>query len=337
MIVVLKPTCTEEEFNRVVKKIEAVGLAVHISKGKERTIIGAVGEDAILHGQSLESLSGVEKIVPILKPYKLVSRDFKKDDTIINLKGVEIGGNKIQVIAGPCAVEGREMVLDVAQSIKTTGVNFLRGGAFKPRTSPYSFQGLGEEGLRYLAEAREKTGLMVVTELMDPRDIDLVCEYADIIQIGTRNMQNFRLLKEVGAIKKPVILKRGFSATILELLMSAEYIASQGNKQIILCERGIRTFETATRNTLDISAIPIIKELSHLPIIIDPSHAVGKWNLVGPVSRAAIAAGADGLMIEVHPSPQDALSDGPQSLKPDRFKNLMNDLRNIANAVGRSL
>ena len=337
MIVVLKPTCTEDDFNRVIKKIEDLGLAAHISKGKERTIIGVVGEDAVLHSQSLESLPGVEKIVPILKPYKLVSRDFKKDDTIINLKGVEIGGNKIQVIAGPCAVEGREMVLDVAQSIKTTGVNFLRGGAFKPRTSPYSFQGLGEEGLRYLAEAREKTGLMVVTELMDPRDIDLVCEYADIIQIGTRNMQNFRLLKEVGAIKKPVILKRGFSATILELLMSAEYIASQGNKQIILCERGIRTFETATRNTLDISAIPIIKELSHLPIIIDPSHAVGKWNLVGPVSRAAIAAGADGLMIEVHPSPQDALSDGPQSLKPDRFKNLMNDLRNIANAVGRSL
>lgn len=337
MIVVLKPTCTEEDFNRVIKKIEAVGLAVHISKGKERTIIGAIGEDAILHGQSLESLPGVEKIVPILKPYKLISRDFKKDDTIINLKGVEIGGNKIQVIAGPCAVEGREMVLDVAQSIKTTGVSFLRGGAFKPRTSPYSFQGLGEEGLRYLAEARKKTGLMIVTELMDPRDIEMVCKYADIIQIGTRNMQNFRLLKEVGTIRKPIILKRGFSATILELLMSAEYIASQGNEHIILCERGIRTFETATRNTLDISAIPIIKELSHLPVIIDPSHAVGKWNLVGPVSRAAIAAGADGLMIEVHPSPQDALSDGPQSLKPDRFKNLMNDLRNIANAIGRSL
>ncbi|KAF0123060.1 MAG: 3-deoxy-7-phosphoheptulonate synthase [bacterium] len=337
MIVVLKPTCTEDDFNRVIKKIEDLGLAVHISKGKERTIIGVVGEDAILHSQSLESLPSVEKIVPILKPYKLVSREFKKDNTIINLNGVEIGGNRIQVIAGPCAVEGREMLLDVAQSIEKTGTKFLRGGAFKPRTSPYSFQGLGEEGLRYLAEARKSTGLMVVTELMDPRDIDMVCEYADIIQIGTRNMQNFRLLKEVGTIKKPVILKRGFSSTILELLMSAEYIASQGNKQIILCERGIRTFETSTRNTLDISAIPIIKELSHLPIIIDPSHAVGKWNLVGPVSRAAIAAGADGLMIEVHPSPQDALSDGPQSLKPDRFKNLMNDLRNIANAVGRSL
>jgi 3-deoxy-7-phosphoheptulonate synthase len=337
MIVVLKPTCTEDDLNRVIKKIEDLGLAVHISKGKERTIIGAIGEDAILHSQSLESLPGVEKIVPILKPYKLISRDFKKDNTIINSNGVEIGGNKIQVIAGPCSVEGREMLLDVAQSVKTTGVNFLRGGAFKPRTSPYSFQGLGEEGLRYLAEAREKTGLMIVTELMDPRDIDMVCKYADIIQIGTRNMQNFRLLKEVGAIKKPIILKRGFSATILELLMSAEYIASQGNEQIILCERGIRTFETATRNTLDISAIPIIKELSHLPIIVDPSHAVGKWNLVGPVSRAAIAAGADGLMIEVHPSPQDALSDGPQSLKPDNFNSLMNDLRNIANTIGRSL
>ncbi|MEW6614277.1 MAG: 3-deoxy-7-phosphoheptulonate synthase [Thermodesulfobacteriota bacterium] len=337
MIVVLKPTCTEDDLNRVIKKIEDLGLAVHISKGKERTIIGAIGEDAILHSQSLESLPGVEKIVPILKPYKLISRDFKKDNTIINSNGVEIGGNKIQVIAGPCSVEGREMLLDVAQSVKATGVNFLRGGAFKPRTSPYSFQGLGEEGLRYLAEAREKTGLMIVTELMDPRDIDMVCKYADIIQIGTRNMQNFRLLKEVGAIKKPIILKRGFSATILELLMSAEYIASQGNEQIILCERGIRTFETATRNTLDISAIPIIKELSHLPIIVDPSHAVGKWNLVGPVSRAAIAAGADGLMIEVHPSPQDALSDGPQSLKPDNFNSLMNDLRNIANTIGRSL
>ncbi|MFH2012954.1 MAG: 3-deoxy-7-phosphoheptulonate synthase [Pseudomonadota bacterium] len=337
MIVVLKPNCTENDLNRVIKKIEDLGLSVHISKGKERTIIGAIGEDAILHSQSLESLPGVEKIVPILKPYKLVSRDFKKEDTIINSNGIEIGGNKIQIIAGPCSVEGRDMLLDVAQSVKATGATFLRGGAFKPRTSPYSFQGLGEEGLRYLAEAREKTGLMVVTELMDPRDIDIVCKYADIIQIGTRNMQNFRLLKEVGTIKKPIILKRGFSATILELLMSAEYIASQGNEQIILCERGIRTFETATRNTLDISAIPIIKELSHLPIIVDPSHAVGKWNLVGPVSRAAIAAGADGLMIEVHPSPQDALSDGPQSLKPDNFNNLMNDLRNIANTIGRSL
>ncbi|MFH1626243.1 MAG: 3-deoxy-7-phosphoheptulonate synthase, partial [Pseudomonadota bacterium] len=270
MIVVLKPTATEEDCNRVVKKIEDLGLAVHISKGKERTIIGAIGEDAILHSQSLEALPGVEKTVPILKPFKLVSRDFKKDNTIINMNEVELGGDMIQVIAGPCSVEGREMLLDVAQSIKRTGARFLRGGAFKPRTSPYSFQGLGEEGLKYLAEAREKTGLMIVTELMDPRDIDLVCKYADVIQIGARNMQNFRLLKEVGTINKPVVLKRGFSATVLDLLMSAEYVVSQGNKQVILCERGIRTFETATRNTLDISAIPVVKELSHLPIIVDP-------------------------------------------------------------------
>ncbi|MDY7032021.1 MAG: 3-deoxy-7-phosphoheptulonate synthase [Thermodesulfobacteriota bacterium] len=337
MIVVLKPTCSEEDFENVVKKIEDLGLKAHISKGKERTIIGAIGEDAFLHSESVEALPGVEKTVPILKPFKLVSRDFKKENTIINVNNVEIGGKKIQIIAGPCSVENREMLLDVAQFIEKTDASFIRGGAFKPRTSPYSFQGLGEEALKYLSEAREKTGLQVVTELMDPRDLDLMYKYVDIIQIGARNMQNFRLLKEVGSIDKPIVLKRGFSATILELLMSAEYVVSQGNKQVILCERGIRTFETATRNTLDMSAIPVIKELSHLPIIVDPSHAVGKWNLVESMSKAAIAAGADGLMIEVHPSPQDALSDGPQSLKPDKFKKLVEDLRGIAGAIGRSL
>ena len=337
MIVVLKPSCSENEYKGIIKKIESLGLSVHVSKGAERTIIGAIGEDAFLHSQTVESLPGVEKTVPILKPFKLVSRDFKKENTVIDVRGIRIGGSRIQIIAGPCAVENRGMLLNVAESVAKAGANFLRGGAFKPRTSPYSFQGLGEEALKYLSEAREKTGLPVVTELMDPRDIDLMEKYVDIIQIGARNMQNFRLLQEVGNMDKPIILKRGFSATVLEFLMSAEYVVSQGNDQVILCERGIRTFETGTRNTLDISAIPAIKELSHLPVIVDPSHAVGKWNLVEPMSRAAIAAGADGLMIEVHPSPQDALSDGPQPLKPEKFQKLTEDLREIAGAIGRSL
>ena len=337
MIVILRHGHTQEEFEKITKRIEDLGLTPHISKGKERTVIGVVGEDAIDHREQLELLAGIEKIIPILQPYKLVNREFKDTDTIIEVDGVRIGGNEIQVIAGPCSVEGREMLLTVARHIKEAGARLLRGGAFKPRTSPYTFQGLGEEALVYLAEAKKETGLPIVTELMDPRDAELVYKYADVIQIGARNMQNFRLLKEVGGMNKPVLLKRGISATIMEFLMSAEYILSQGNRKVIFCERGIRTFETETRNTLDLSAVPVLKKLSHLPVIIDPSHGVGRWDLIDSMSKAAIAAGADGLMIEVHPSPEDALSDGPQSLRPDRFAKLMEEIKAVAKAVGRSI
>jgi 3-deoxy-7-phosphoheptulonate synthase len=337
MIVILRPGHTQEEFEKITKKIEDLGLIPHISKGKERTVIGVVGEDAIAHREQLELLPGVEKIIPILKPYKLVSREFKDTNTIVEVDGVKIGSNEIQVIAGPCSVEGREMLFTVARQVKEAGARLLRGGAFKPRTSPYAFQGLGEEALVYLAEAKKETGLPIVTELMDPRDAELVYKYADVIQIGARNMQNFRLLKEVGGMDKPVLLKRGMSATIIEFLMSAEYIVSQGNRKVIFCERGIRTFETETRNTLDLSVVPVIKRLSHLPVIVDPSHAVGRWDLIDSMSKAAIAAGADGLMIEVHPSPENALSDGPQSLRPDRFFRLMEDIKAVAKAVGRKI
>jgi 3-deoxy-7-phosphoheptulonate synthase len=337
MIIVLKPDATEEQLQEILDKLRTLGLSGHVSKGEFRTIIGAIGDETALLNQPLEAFPGVEKVLPILQPFKLASREFKPQDTLIDIKGECIGGERIQVIAGPCAVEDRDLLLDIAYQIKESGARFLRGGAFKPRTSPYSFQGLEEEGLKYLAEAREKTGLLIVTELMDPRDMGLVKEYADIIQIGARNMQNFRLLKEVGAQDKPVILKRGLSATIKELLMSAEYILSEGNHQVILCERGIRTFEEYTRNTLDLSAIPVIMSLSHLPVIVDPSHGVGKWELVPPMSRAAIAAGADGLLIEVHPCPEKAFSDGPQSLLPSRFKELMTDLARIAQAINRTL
>ena len=275
--------------------------------------------------------------MPILQPFKLASRVFKPEDTVIRVDKQEIGGQKLQVMAGPCAVEERELLLEIAYQVKESGANFLRGGAFKPRTSPYNFQGLEEEGLKYLAEAREKTGLLIVTELMDPREMGLVKEYADIIQIGARNMQNFRLLKEVGSQEKPVVLKRGMSATVKELLMSAEYILSEGNHKVILCERGIRTFENFTRNTLDLSAVPVIKSLSHLPVIVDPSHGVGKWEFVSPMAKAAIAAGADGLLIEVHPYPEKAFSDGPQSLLPSRFKDLMTDLARVAQAINRTI
>ena len=337
MIIVLKPEATREDIDNIVKRLKELGLTPHISKGKERTIIGAIGDESVLQNQPLDILPGVEKVMPILKPYKLVSREFQKEDTVIEVDGVKIGGREVQVIAGPCSVETREGLLEVARRVRRAGVRLLRGGAFKPRTSPYSFQGLGEEGLRYLAEARAETGLLIVTELMDPRDTELVYRYADIIQIGARNMQNFRLLTEVGKIDKPVLLKRGLSATIKEWLMSAEYIASQGNRRIILCERGIRTFETATRNTLDLSAIPVLKGETHLPVIVDPSHAAGIWNYVPPLSRAAIACGADGLLIEVHHEPEKALCDGSQSLKPDRFEELMEELKRVAEAVGRDL
>jgi len=339
-IIVLKPTATEEDIKRIVKKLESRGLNANVSKGTERTVIGVIGDTSKIGEEEEDAvrvMPGVEDVLRILKPYKLASRDFRAEDTTINVREKIIGGKKVQVIAGPCAVESRTMIVSIAEKVRDAGATFLRGGAFKPRTSPYSFQGLGEEGLKYLAEAREKTGLPVVTELMDPRDINLILKYADVIQIGARNMQNFRLLLEVGSCDKPILLKRGLSATIKEWLMAAEYIMSRGNQNIILCERGVRTFETATRNTLDISAVPLLKQLTHLPVIVDPSHGVGKWDLVIPMSKAAIAAGADGLMIEVHINPEEALSDGEQSIKPDAFKKMMDDLRLVAAAVGREM
>jgi 3-deoxy-7-phosphoheptulonate synthase len=339
-IIVLKPVATEEDIRRIVKKLESRGLKANISKGTERTLIGVIGDTSKIAEEeedAIRVMPGVEDVMRILKPYKLASRDFKAEDTLIDIKGNVVGGKKIQVIAGPCAVENKTMIISIAEKVKDAGASFLRGGAFKPRTSPYSFQGLGEEGLQYLSEARKKTGLPIVTELMDPRDINVILEYADVIQIGARNMQNFRLLLEIGACDRPVLLKRGLSATIKEWLMAAEYIMSRGNQNVILCERGVRTFETATRNTLDISAVPILKQLTHLPVVVDPSHGVGKWDLVAPMSKAAIAAGADGLVIEVHINPEEALSDGEQSIKPDAFKKLMQELKPIASAVGREI
>ena len=337
MIVVLKPGLTDGEIQNVIKRIEGFGLRAHVSVGKERTIIGAIGDERILIDQTLESFPGVEQVLPILKPYKLVGREFQKEDSHIHVDGHIIGGNRVHVMAGPCSVETREQVLEAAVPVKEAGATFLRGGAFKPRTSPYSFQGLGEEGLEYLAHARKVTGLPVITEVLDPRDLEAVYRYTDILQIGARNMQNFKLLTEVGKLGKPVMLKRGMSATIQEFLLSAEYIAAEGNRKIILCERGIRTYETETRNTLDLSAVPVLKRLSHLPVFVDPSHGTGKWDLVAPMALAGVAAGADGLLIEVHPHPEVALSDGPQSLKPAKFAALMRTLRAVAAAVGREL
>jgi 3-deoxy-7-phosphoheptulonate synthase len=337
MIIVLKAGTAGREIAQVEEKIKSYGLTAHVSRGVERTIIGAIGDERKMQPEAFEGMECVEKVLRILKPYKIVSRDFQKEDTVVTVRGQRIGGGTVALFAGPCSVEGREMMLGIGEKVASSGASFLRGGAFKPRTSPYAFQGLGEEGLRCLAEAREATGLPVATELMDPRDIDLVGRYADVIQIGARNMQNFRLLTEVGRLDKPVILKRGMSATIVEWLMSAEYIASEGNRQIILCERGVRTFETATRNTFDVSAIPVLKSLSHLPVIADPSHATGKMSLVEPLAAAAIAAGADGVMVEVHHDPETALSDGPQSLRPEAFREMVGRLKGIAVAMGKKL
>ncbi len=338
MIIVLRPDATKKQVDHLIEKIHSLGLKTMVSKGVERTIIGVIGEEDILRIQPLEVFPGVEKVMPILKPYKLVSRDFKKEDTVVDVGGgVRIGERKIVVIAGPCSVEKEGLLIDIAKKVKRSGATILRGGAFKPRTSPYSFQGLGEKGLKLLAKAKEETGLPVITELMDLRDLDLISKYADIIQIGARNMQNFNLLKEVGKTKKVVLLKRGMASTIKEFLMSAEYVLAGGNFNVVLCERGIRTFEDSTRFTLDISAVPVIKSLTHLPIIVDPSHATGKWGLVGPCAKAAVAAGADGLLIEVHPNPEEALSDGEQSLIPDNFDKLMVELRKVASAVEREI
>lgn len=340
MIVILSPRATESDLEELVASLKERGYGVHVSKGVEKTIVGAIGaldDEKIVVAEQLSSLTYVERVVPILNPFKLVSREFHPDKTIISVRGVDIGAQKITVMAGPCSVESEEQTLEVATAVKDAGAQILRGGAFKPSTSPYSFHGLGEDALKMLATARDATGMPIITEVMDARDIDLVAKYADILQVGTRNMTNFSLLQEVGKIKKPVMLKRGMSSTIEEWLQAAEYIANRGNYEIILCERGIRTFETYTRNTFDVSAIPAVLGLSHLPIVADPSHGTGKYQLVGPVAKASIAAGADGLMIEVHPNPQKALKDGAQSLTPANFGQLMKDTAAVARAVGRYL
>ena len=337
MIIVMKPEATDHDVDHLVERLRELGLKAQVTKGEERTVVGVIGDDRVLQNQPLSVFPGVESVTPILAPWKMVSREFQKHDTVIDVNGVKVGGKKIAIMAGPCAVEKLELTVGIAKEVSAAGGSILRGGAYKPRTSPYSFQGLGQEGLDYLVEARKQTGLPVVSEILDVRDIGYFLEKADIIQIGARNMQNFELLKEVGDYDKPVLLKRGISATVKELLLSAEYILSRGNRNVILCERGIRTYETMYRNTLDLTAVPALKEMSHLPVIVDPSHATGKWNLVAPMARAAIAAGADGLLIEVHSNPECALCDGEESIKPSRFKDLMASLKKIAEAVGREL
>jgi 3-deoxy-7-phosphoheptulonate synthase len=337
MVVVMKKNANENQISRVLFKIEALGSKAHLSRGNIRTIIGVVGDNSNIEPGVFESLDGVERVVPLLGPFKLASRDFRKENSAFSIDGSQIGGKKIILIAGPCAVESREQLIEAALAVKKAGAVALRGGAFKPRTSPYSFQGLGEEGLKILAEARDIVGLAIVTEVIAPEQVSLVAQYADVLQVGARNMQNYALLNAVGESHKPVLLKRGLSSTIEEFLNAAEYILSHNNPRVILCERGIRTFETYTRNTLDINAIPVLKSLSHLPVVVDPSHGTGKREYVAAVSRAAIAAGADGLIVEVHPDPENALSDGAQSLRPQEFENLMAELRPVAEAVGRCL
>ena len=338
MIIVMAPGATPEQIDKVENKIKEFGYTPHEIAGVERKVIGAVGDERGKDRlQSIETMGGVESVFPILKPYKLASREVKPVNTVIQADGVSVGSKEIAVIAGPCSVENKEQICTTAKMVKESGANFLRGGAYKPRTSPYSFQGMEEDGLKLLAEAKQESGLPIVTEIMNPREIELVIKYADILQVGARNMQNFSLLKELGRINKPILLKRGMMNTIKEFLMSAEYVLSEGNSNVILCERGIRTFETATRNTLDISCIPVLKKETHLPIIIDPSHATGHWEMVESMSRASIAAGADGLIIEVHPDPVKAFSDGPQSLKPSKFSKLMKNLRPFAELMDRTL
>lgn len=338
MIVIMRSTATPEQINHICEKVKELGLTPQVSRGVEKTVIGVIGQEDKIRVQPLEAFPGVESVMEVQKPYKLASREFRPASTEFEMpNGVKVGGKKICVMAGPCSVENEEMLLKTAEAVKKAGAVFLRGGAFKPRTSPYDFQGLGEEGLKYLREAADRHDLLVVTEVMDTRNVELVSKYADMLQIGARNMQNFDLLKECGVSKKPVLLKRGLSATIKELLLSAEYLLSKGNFKVLLCERGIRTYETATRNTLDINAVPVIKTESHLPVLVDPSHGTGLRPYVAPIARAGIAAGCDALMIEVHPNPEEAWSDGPQSLRYADFEALMKDLRAVAQAVGRDL
>ncbi|NCD33244.1 MAG: 3-deoxy-7-phosphoheptulonate synthase [Spartobacteria bacterium] len=342
MILVLKNDVTDAQIEHIMEKIRDWGGAPHLSQGEEKTIIGVIGDEATLRVKPVSVIPGVDTVMSVMKPYKLAGSAFQASRTVIEIppvndKGetVTIGGDEVVVMAGPCSVESRDLLFEITDLVKKSGAGLLRAGAFKPRTSPYAFQGLGVKGLRYLAEAREKYGIPFVTEVMDTRDVELVAEFADIIQIGARNMQNFNLMKAVGRCHKPVLIKRGLSSTLQELLMSAEYVMSQGNREVILCERGIRTFETMTRNTLDISAVPVLKRETHLPIIVDPSHGTGHWPFVAPMAMAAVAAGADGVMIEVHTVPEEAMSDGPQSLLPHKFDKMMKDLAKVAEAVGR--
>ena len=338
MIIVMKSGATEEQIQHVIDRLHDFKLREHVSRGVERTLIGAIGDERVLRSIPLEAMPGVEKVMAILAPYKIASREFQKEDTIVKIGGLEIGGRKIIVIAGPCAVESEEQIEKIAKIVKEAGAVVLRGGAFKPRTGPYSFQGLGDKGLEMLALAKKRTGLPVITEVMSIQEVELIDQFTDIFQIGARNMQNFMLLKAIGQTRKPVMLKRGMSATIEEFLLAAEYILSQGNHDVILCERGIRTFETYTRNTLDINAVPALKQLSHLPVIVDPSHGTGRRELVMPISKAAIAAGADGLIVEVHHDPENSMTgDGAQSLLPEQFSKLMGDLQKLAEAIGRTM
>ncbi len=337
ILVVMEKNSTVKHISEVLKIIEDSGCTPHVSKGDEKTVIGVVGDERGVVTEKIQAMPGVEKIIPTSRPYKLVSREWKQEDTVVKVNGIEVGGKKIIIIAGPCGVEDENQLLEIAFAVKEAGAHMLRGGAFKPRSSPYSFQGLGEKGLELLALAREKTGLAIITEVVNPNQVELVAQYADILQIGARNSQNFSLLQEVGKTNKPVMLKRGMMSNLEEYLMCAEYILANGNYNLILCERGIRTFETYTRNTMDISAIPLIKQLSHLPIFADPSHATGKRALVPPVAKAAVAAGADGLMIEVHNHPEKALSDGAQAILPAEFITLMKDLKAIASVMGRCI
>ncbi|NPV07153.1 MAG: 3-deoxy-7-phosphoheptulonate synthase [Anaerolineae bacterium] len=337
MIIVMRMGASAEEVGAVTRQIEALGFRAHLSHGEERTIIGLIGDERNVSQQSLELLAGVERVIPILHPFKLASRDFRPDNTVVQVRGVMLGDRRVIIMAGPCAVESAQQLMETAWAVKEAGASMLRGGAFKPRTSPYAFPGLGEKALELLAQAREATGLPVVSEVMAPEKVALVAQYADMVQVGTRNMQNYSLLHAVGEAGCPVLLKRGLMSTMEEFLMAAEYILSHGNYQVVLCERGIRTFETYTRNTLDINAVPVLKGLTHLPVTVDPSHGTGRWDLVEPVSRAAVAAGADGLMVEVHPEPARALSDGAQSLKPESFARLVRSVRAIAEAVDRTV
>jgi 3-deoxy-7-phosphoheptulonate synthase len=337
MIIVMKQDATVGEIGAVIARVQEVGLHPHPIYGEMRTVVAVVGEERVVTPEMFEMMSGVEKTMPVLQPYKLASRESKPEPSIIKVNGTSVGGAQIVIMAGPCSVESRSQLLETAHAVKEAGAHVLRGGAYKPRTSPYSFQGLGEKGLELLAEARAETGLPIITEVMTPETVPVVARYADILQIGARNMQNYGLLHAVGEAQRPVLLKRGMMSTIDELLMSAEYIMSHGNYRIILCERGIRTFEQSTRFTFDLNAVPVLKRLSHLPVIADPSHGTGRWEMVNAMSRAAVAAGADGLIVEVHPRPEDALSDGAQALKPEKFAQLVKDVRRVAEAVDRSL
>ena len=337
MILVMDSRSSDKDLNMICDKLKSIGFELEVSKGKEKIILGIIGDTRKLLNFPFHSYPGVIDVLRVLKPYKLASREFRDLPTIIRINDVKIGGQELTLMAGPCSIESEEQIYETAQNLNKLGIKILRGGAFKPRTSPYSFQGLGVSGLKMINEAAKKYNLLVITEVMSIEQIDIISPYADILQVGARNMQNFMLLKELGKIKKPIMLKRGMSSTIEEFLLSAEYILSGGNKKVILCERGIRTFESYTRNTLDLSAIPAIKDLSHLPVIVDPSHSTGRKELVGPMSKAAIAAGTDGLIIEVHPNPEEALSDGAQSLDLDCFENLVSELGIIAQAIGRSL